>query len=289
MQNNIKAAIVILAVIASASAWQFLHTVGGLQSLRSAITFTSPLPAPNSDIDNDGLTNEEESYWNTDPQDPDTDSDGFKDGEEVVSGHDPLIPGPDDVLPNDNEPQNITKKVSLLVLSGLYEGSLKPKSPSYQESGEQIVNEIIRQSQINSAVRETVPPPHTVASSPEAAMRYARDVSPILKTIAADIPKQFPDIAKKIGTQEFMPLLNGQIARIDKYVSALQALTIPEDWSSSHTTLVLTLGKIRRNFELLQNSKEDPLQMLTSTAALVNFIFTDLTEILSKYSSIYVQ
>ncbi len=35
------------------------------------------------DEDNDGITNREETYWGTNPSNPDTDGDGLKDGEEV--------------------------------------------------------------------------------------------------------------------------------------------------------------------------------------------------------------
>ncbi|GAH08038.1 unnamed protein product, partial [marine sediment metagenome] len=45
----------------------------------------------NSDIDGDGLSNEEEAILGTDPLDPDTDDDGLWDGEEVLNlGSDPL-------------------------------------------------------------------------------------------------------------------------------------------------------------------------------------------------------
>src|SRR3990167_8261094 len=69
-----------------------------------------------ADWDNDGLNNREESYWNTYPNDSDTDDDEYLDGEEVASGHDPLIPGPDDLLPSND---NLTMRMSQLALAGL--------------------------------------------------------------------------------------------------------------------------------------------------------------------------
>jgi chromosome segregation ATPase len=44
------------------------------------------------DSDGDGLTDEEEEYYGTDPNNPDTDGDGYSDGEEVKNGYDPLVP-----------------------------------------------------------------------------------------------------------------------------------------------------------------------------------------------------
>ena len=42
------------------------------------------------DSDNDGLLDEEEIEYGTDPMNPDSDGDGFYDGDEVLGGHDPL-------------------------------------------------------------------------------------------------------------------------------------------------------------------------------------------------------
>ena len=44
---------------------------------------TIPNPTVNLDTDNDGLTDDEENTWGTDPANPDTDGDGIFDGEEV--------------------------------------------------------------------------------------------------------------------------------------------------------------------------------------------------------------
>ena len=54
-------------------------------------TATAPEAAATVDSDHDGLTDEEEASWGTDPNNPDTDGDGLTDGEEVkVYGTDPL-------------------------------------------------------------------------------------------------------------------------------------------------------------------------------------------------------
>lgn len=45
------------------------------------------------DSDNDGLDDYMESYYSTDPKNPDTDGDGYKDGVEVDGGYDPARPG----------------------------------------------------------------------------------------------------------------------------------------------------------------------------------------------------
>lgn len=45
------------------------------------------------DSDSDGLTDEEEATYGTDPFNPDTDGDGYTDGDEVAAGYDPNGPG----------------------------------------------------------------------------------------------------------------------------------------------------------------------------------------------------
>jgi Bacterial TSP3 repeat len=54
------------------------------------------------DNDQDGLTNEEEKAYGTDPENSDTDGDGYSDKVEIESGYDPLKPAPGDKLITEN-------------------------------------------------------------------------------------------------------------------------------------------------------------------------------------------
>lgn len=74
------------------------------------------------DSDQDGLTDEEERAWGTDPQKIDTDGDSYSDGAEVKSGYNPLKPAPGDkviaavetgnVLGEQTDENNLTDKVA---------------------------------------------------------------------------------------------------------------------------------------------------------------------------------
>lgn len=132
MTNKIKLFIGLLALITLFSVLSFFNSFRNSSPVTKMATIGSNYLSftIDQDADSDGLTNREESYWNSNFQKSDTDGDGFLDGEEVISGHDPLIPGPNDLLDNDN----LTDKLSKLTLSGLYEGSLKPGSPNYDKS-----------------------------------------------------------------------------------------------------------------------------------------------------------
>ena len=61
-----------------------------------------------TDTDGDGLSDEDEWYLGTDPENPDTDGDGLSDGEEIHYGLDPLNPDTDGdgLLDGDDLPTN---------------------------------------------------------------------------------------------------------------------------------------------------------------------------------------
>ncbi len=80
------------------------------------------------DSDQDGLSDEEEKGYGTDPGNRDTDGDGYSDGAEVKSGYDPLKPAPGDRIAAEQTEQtagdsrqktdediNLTQEVSIQV------------------------------------------------------------------------------------------------------------------------------------------------------------------------------
>jgi hypothetical protein len=62
------------------------------------------------DSDQDGLSNEEERLYKTDPQKRDTDGDSYSDGVEVQSGYDPLKPAPGDKIFNAGEQEQVNEE-----------------------------------------------------------------------------------------------------------------------------------------------------------------------------------
>jgi len=59
-----------------------------------------------NDSDQDGLSDEEEKIYGTNPFNRDTDGDGYSDGAEVKSGYDPLKPAPGDKIINTSDNTN---------------------------------------------------------------------------------------------------------------------------------------------------------------------------------------
>gem|GEM_PF-3305167 len=62
---------------------------------------------PNADTDGDGLTNQEESEYGTDPNNNDTDNDGVNDSDEIDQGSNPLDSDDDAPPPKGTTPINI--------------------------------------------------------------------------------------------------------------------------------------------------------------------------------------
>ncbi len=75
-----------------------------------------------ADSDQDGLSDQEEKIYGTDPHEKDTDNDGYTDGIEVQSGYDPTKPAPGDkIIPEKKtggknnsgaDQENLTKKLA---------------------------------------------------------------------------------------------------------------------------------------------------------------------------------
>ncbi len=115
------------------------------------------------DSDQDGLSNDEESLYKTDPLDKDSDDDGYMDGVEVSSGYDPLKAAPGDrvapvttsaptasaVASSENVTEQVSAEIASLVQSNV------------SEDGGELTNEDITnamQNVLNQADQEIVLP-----------------------------------------------------------------------------------------------------------------------------------
>ena len=70
MPNKIKIFFGFLALIALFSVYSVFNSLGGNSSPFATIGLENSLPGLDTDVDHDGLTNKEESYWNTHFQNP---------------------------------------------------------------------------------------------------------------------------------------------------------------------------------------------------------------------------
>ena len=120
------------------------------------------------DADQDGLSDEEERVFGTDPLAKDTDGDSYSDGIEVESGYDPLKPAPGDKLVSsddglgkggyeevsaDDDSANVTEQASQGVANIL--ASVSEENPSVKrEDINASVEQLLEQSVVNVEIPE---------------------------------------------------------------------------------------------------------------------------------------
>ncbi|MEK9151458.1 MAG: hypothetical protein AAB547_02405 [Patescibacteria group bacterium] len=99
------------------------------------------------DSDQDGLSNDEEKLYGTDPSDKDSDDDGYGDGVEVESGYDPLRRAPGDKIIREAEvplvitqeaSENLTQKVSSEIVNILKDTDEEGKAVSLEDINDSV-------------------------------------------------------------------------------------------------------------------------------------------------------
>lgn len=287
MTNKIKVFVGFLALVALFSVLTFFNSFGNSSSTFPKPLTGSILEAVDQDVDNDGLTNREESYWNTDPNNSDTDGDGYLDGEEVVSGHDPLIPAPNDLIDNDN----FTKKLSGLVLAGIYEGSLKKESQKYDES-------------INNLALTTLDDAFKALEFDMSDVRlriisvnrtnqeiYIQEFSKIFEDFVKIYLGQMNDLGKDLDTLgntgfDDKAVGNSFQTSTEKYKRVLEKLAeinVPKNWKSNHLGLIKFIGDLVQANQAVIAGKNDPIKATVALNQIVS-LWDILPDVIDAYS-----
>ena len=133
--------------------------------ITAAEEITSSSLSITNDPDQDGLSNEDELKYGSDPSNPDTDGDGYNDGAEVRSGYDPTIPAPGDKL--DTEETVVTTSAESIDLTSSDENLTENLSNQIaemlvnQSEGEGIslntINELIENSVTSKITYDDLP------------------------------------------------------------------------------------------------------------------------------------
>lgn len=294
MTKQIKLFFIFIAVGAVISVFSFFDVFGGVRSANFSDAI-KPLPPLEDDTDHDGLTNAEESYWNTDFQNSDTDSDGYLDGEEVAAGHDPTIPSPDDKLLSNN----LTEALSNLTLSGLVEGSLKPSNPNFNKSVYLVIDEILLKS--NQQPQNTSLEPRTVDETPENIKKYATEILPYIKLILKEeggrINKLFLIIenidffSTDDSTQDddryinLLKFLDTELPKLQTHITFLKGADVPKNLEKNHRLLIDLLTKLSNDYSSLRGSRQDPIRAAISLNSIINIFIDDVPNLLDNYTS----
>lgn len=241
------------------------------------------------DWDNDGLSNREESYWNTDPSNPDTDGDNYLDGEEVASGHDPLIPGPDDLFPTED---NLTMKMSQLALAGLYEGSLKPGNPDYEGSLNDLAT-IVAEDALNSFdIDLSKIDLKFIASDKYSQQQYIEELSPVFEDLFIAFLEQMSELENNLNNigafgmihKDVSNSFEGASSRYDVIFDNLIKMNIPTVWESNHLEITKLVWELSQASRSVVSGTDDPIKAMIGLNRIVQLwdAFPEATEAYSK-------
>lgn len=270
MTVKIKIFLGVLAVFAFLTVFTFSKSL--ITSGESVITSANLSKATQleveTDSDNDGLLNSEESIWNTDFQDSDSDDDGFLDGEEVASGHDPIKKGPDDLLVLNN----VTESTAELIVSGLMEGSLKPSNPDYIRSVNLVVDEILISSDISTFPGRI--DPKIVPFTKESGEKYTKETLGLVKKFIeneGERQKRMLDLLDQTSLfgqkspesdDSLTNYLTSEVRGMREQISKIESSDIPDRFSESHQRILTQFKKLERGYTALIDFKDDPLRAM---------------------------
>lgn len=104
------------------------------------------------DVDQDGLSIEEEKAFGTDPTNSDTDGDSYSDGVEVESGYDPLKPAPGDrIVPEESSTSASDQKTDQINLTDVAREELAAVVSEKQDTAEELTTD-----DLNAAVTKVM-------------------------------------------------------------------------------------------------------------------------------------
>jgi hypothetical protein len=273
MTPIIKIFLFTLALVAGLFALNFFGALKNTYELASIFgtNENTQLASLDNDVDGDGLTNREESYWNTDFQNPDTDGDGYLDGEEVAARHDPRKPGPDDKLLA-YDTTNITDKVSSLITAGVYAGDLKADAAPeiYNQALADISIEVMSDGMKaldpnNAPIDEVI----LSSDSKEAQEEYLNAIGLIIQNIWGEIINEPVSV-----TDKFVKFYSNNTATIDDsknyfnskayyykdILADLNAITVPPSWLNIHRQVVSNIQTLIVSHQTIGQTAEDPLK-----------------------------
>lgn len=258
MPPKIKLIIGSLAVVALgtlAVGMSFLRTnFAGTGSLVPGIS--DKLLATDTDSDKDGLSDVEESYWNTDFQNSDSDGDGFLDGEEVVSGHDPMKPGPDDLLAQ----SNLTEKITDLLVGGIYSGDLSAKAEdaTFDKALDDLSMAAISEFYDPKAATK-VPVIRTITATKTSEEAYLNKIAQIIKQ---NLFSQTINVQASADLQQqkssFLILSNQFSSTRDELINT----EVPKNWKDFHTTLIGLITRFKNDYGAVGNYDRDPIRSM---------------------------
>lgn len=280
MTNKIRIFLGFLGLIALVSVFTFFNSFKNSPSAFLKPLTSSVLEAVDQDADKDGLANREESYWNTDFQNPDTDGDGFLDGEEVASGHDPLKPGPNDFL---DSSKNITESLADLIVAGIYVQDLKPGVNN--EKYDKAVSDLSLSVLDNFYKTQNSPSDISlvfVDDSTEKQKKYLEDMAMTIKENLLDFPQKISTDRPLDQQSDFF--LN-KSRQYKKSYDNLSKMPVPQNWGSVHRATLDILNRLAINYTFIGSNSTDPLKSVLAINEIQQNIEPEIKLLLGQVQS----
>ena len=238
-----------------------------------------------NDWDKDGLLNSDESFWGTDPNNSDTDGDKYLDGEEVAAGHDPTIPAPNDLIENNNA----TSKLSGLALAGLYEGSLNPQNPNYNESLSTLVSSVTEDvvSKLNNEIKTR---PKPVSPTKQNQNEYVKNISPIIEELFSIYVSELKSLNNIYATSNENEIedsitlfFKNQSDKYNRLFGKAVNIAPPKNWESNHVGLIKLMKDLYGVHVAISQNSRDPVTALAAMNQLGGLL-NIIPEIITAYA-----
>ncbi|TXI35258.1 MAG: hypothetical protein E6Q53_00075 [Candidatus Moraniibacteriota bacterium] len=258
------------------------------------------------DSDQDGLSNEEEALYKTDPLDKDSDDDGYTDGVEVESGYNPLKPAPGDKLVDTKETNqtedggsatdnNLTAQVSQQIASMVQDSAdgegeavtLETITESVQgvldQSDQEIILPEVNVDEIKiKEVSKKLKEKQRLEKEREDAVEYLTVMAYIL---ANNSPKKFhsendlSSLLTSLGTDSLSAITLGNTKYLDdlsekgkKILDETKDIEVPEGMLEVHVRAIkMAKYSMTLKDEVKQTNPSDPLGQISSLSKMQGF------------------
>lgn len=264
------------------------------------------------DFDQDGLSNDEEKVYGTDPKIADTDGDGYSDGAEVRTGYDPLKSAPGDKLiadyADDRESasdtaiadidKNITAEIAADISGVIKDGlagkqdfsidelnllvseSIKEKTQETEKTDEQIKSEI----KVKEQDYEKLPEEQKIEMEKTDTLEYLTGASYILAnnfptaiSSTEDVTKAGDDLVKQVGVfaNGFgnMAYFDSLENNADNILQQMEEVSVPENMLDIHTKgIKIAEQAVRIKTRISQNANADPVAQIVNLSQMSELI-----------------
>lgn len=207
------------------------------------------------DSDNDGLADEIESIYRTDPHNPDTDGDATNDGDELLQLRDPITAGPDDTLTAINE----AGEIDTSTYTGRYVATFSPDASQAEVLSSERLETFIEKERQALVPTAFTPQVQTTATT------GAQAIETYLAAIASSHNQEIVSVTSEdITTALRTYLAERDRSALDTIVqdlinnlTTLQTIDAPQEVTPLHTQLLAASESLLENVKLLQGMTED--------------------------------